>query len=755
MPILTKSVALVGDDGWFREGAGYDGATNCPVGTISGALYGSFLRFTGLSIPRGSTIVSATLQVTADEINTNPVTASIACEAADSATAPANAQGWTRPRTTARTSWTFAFSSMGSTAKYTTPDFGPSVQEVVNRPGWASGNPLVVYLDPVGTPSGRQAFKAVDQGAATAATLTIEYVEPVTVTVPVAASADDGYFSWAATQNNSSSQLQAGVWSGRAYSVYTRFLGVSVPQGATILDAYLEVLAYDGGDSGTVLTHVRAHAVDSAPPIAYPGDARSLPRTSASVEWSLPTWAYGTRYKSPNLASVVQEIVDRPAWAAGNDLTLLVDYYDEMATTGGYRRFTSYDGSASQQPKLVVTFSTSGAQQPPSNALPDTPLNVSATDAPVGSPVTVTWSPSDPDGDPQASAKVRYKKTADATWVELPEIVGTDTTAEISGSSGFSDLVLSRSPLLYYKFDEATGNPQDASGNNNHGTNTGTVTPGVAGELNSSVQYGGGRTVIANGGGVAASTAMSVEFRAKKTVANQEHVVFRWAAAERIFSTHLAWSDGTVYFDAGNGATVNSYDRISKSASGLTLTNWHHYVFVKDASTGFMGIYVDGVLWHSGTGKNQSIGTSTSGALGGYADGQYPMSGYLDEFVVYDRALTAAEVAESYNARLSQSMPLDAGTYEVQVATADTEGYGPWSASTTFVVGGVTPPTNLQVSVASSTQLDLSWDAVTGASGYDIERDGQIIATDVTATTFSDTGLSTGVEYAYRVRAVR
>lgn len=63
-------------------------------------------------------------------------------------------------------------------------------------------------------------------------------------------------------------------------------------------------------------------------------------------------------------------------------------------------------------------------------------------------------------------------------------------------------------------------------------------------------------------------------------------------------------------------------------------------------------------------------------------------------------------------------------------------------------------PANLQAVAVSDTQIDLSWDAVTGATGYDIERDGAIIVFDHPTTSYSDTGLAATTEYDYRVRAV-
>jgi hypothetical protein len=61
-------------------------------------------------------------------------------------------------------------------------------------------------------------------------------------------------------------------------------------------------------------------------------------------------------------------------------------------------------------------------------------------------------------------------------------------------------------------------------------------------------------------------------------------------------------------------------------------------------------------------------------------------------------------------------------------------------------------PTNLAATAVSATQVDLSWDAVSGASGYDIRRGGVVIATDQAGTTYSDT--SSDGSTLYEVRAV-
>ncbi len=72
-------------------------------------------------------------------------------------------------------------------------------------------------------------------------------------------------------------------------------------------------------------------------------------------------------------------------------------------------------------------------------------------------------------------------------------------------------------------------------------------------------------------------------------------------------------------------------------------------------------------------------------------------------------------------------------------------------------------PTNLTATTVSSTEIDLSWDAVTGTfTGYVLERSTEntdesfveIATLDTDATDYSDTGLTGGTTYFYRIKAV-
>ena len=78
------------------------------------------------------------------------------------------------------------------------------------------------------------------------------------------------------------------------------------------------------------------------------------------------------------------------------------------------------------------------------------------------------------------------------------------------------------------------------------------------------------------------------------------------ANGTRNLNIHFPWSNSRVYWDCGNNA--GSYDRIDKAASQNEFSSqWNHWAFTKNCSTGEMKMYLNGVLWHSGNNKTAPI----------------------------------------------------------------------------------------------------------------------------------------------------
>ncbi len=109
---------------------------------------------------------------------------------------------------------------------------------------------------------------------------------------------------------------------------------------------------------------------------------------------------------------------------------------------------------------------------------------------------------------------------------------------------------------------------------------------------------------------------------------------------QRILSIHAPWSNGNMHFFCG------AFDTIEKIALPSQFKDrWTHWTFTKNATTGEMKIYCDGVLWQSVTGKTVPIVTSTQVKVGrfcvekrGYYDGQ------IAELSIWNVARTEVQI---------------------------------------------------------------------------------------------------------------
>ncbi|MFN0276563.1 MAG: peptide-N-glycosidase F-related protein [Chitinophagales bacterium] len=111
----------------------------------------------------------------------------------------------------------------------------------------------------------------------------------------------------------------------------------------------------------------------------------------------------------------------------------------------------------------------------------------------------------------------------------------------------------------------------------------------------------------------------------------------------RVLNSHTPWGDQNVYWDAGNDA---GYDRIYKTASVIDYEGrWTHWAFTKNAATGYMYIYKNGVLWHSGGGAERLMEDIAKLWLGkGNWGGSSSYEGWMDEFAVWDAELDAITI---------------------------------------------------------------------------------------------------------------
>lgn len=118
------------------------------------------------------------------------------------------------------------------------------------------------------------------------------------------------------------------------------------------------------------------------------------------------------------------------------------------------------------------------------------------------------------------------------------------------------------------------------------------------------------------------------------------------SAGNRLLNLHCPWSDNNVYFDAGYAGT--SYDRVSKTATAAEMKGqWNYWVLTKNTATGYMKIYLNGVLWLSNSGKIKPMHGIRYFRIGqGNWSGSQTYEGKIDEFAVFNTELSLATIRQ-------------------------------------------------------------------------------------------------------------
>lgn len=133
-----------------------------------------------------------------------------------------------------------------------------------------------------------------------------------------------------------------------------RFVNVTIPSGATILTAKVTIQHY-GSASGTTV-NVRIKGQSDSNPITFStvADFDARTKTTAFIDWNnLPDMDADTDYDTPDITSIIQEIIGIAGWASGNSLVL---FFEDNGSTN-YRQPGSYNYSTTVCARLDVTYS--------------------------------------------------------------------------------------------------------------------------------------------------------------------------------------------------------------------------------------------------------------------------------------------------------------------------------------------------------------------------------------------------------------
>jgi hypothetical protein len=228
---------------------------------------------------------------------------------------------------------------------------------------------LITGLTP-GTSYRVAAYAVNPAGTSYGATVQIATLAFPSVTLQVAADADDcllwlngsnWYFaaggSAAGIGNESVPQIKCGAG--------LRFLP-AFSKNTIINSAYLILTASTDLSNTTVNVKITGDKEPNASPFSNLADYQSRRGTVAGgtdnskitiaqVSWSnIAAWVYNTAYNSPELKTIIQEIINQAGWA--NSLVLFIDDHDGLSSAGAYRAFLEHHGSPSKCAQLYISY---------------------------------------------------------------------------------------------------------------------------------------------------------------------------------------------------------------------------------------------------------------------------------------------------------------------------------------------------------------------------------------------------------------
>ena len=349
------------------------------------------LRFRGITIPAGATIDSAFIVIHSHEGKsaTDVANITIAGEKnANTETFTMEALITDRPKTSASVRWEIA-EEWGLYTKHRTPDIKSVVQEIIGLSGWNSGNALSLILsgenqgvsesenarelesfeniaDPEDGGDGQHHPERIPQlviyyseAPITGETEKLEVSIQKTGTIEedgvvINVSSDDAEQENDAMDDLYDDDLDIGYEYKDASEINIiylglRFRGITIPADATIDSAFIVIHSHEG-KSATDVANITIAGEKNANAETFTMEAliTDRPKTSATVRWEIAEeWGLYTKHRTPDIKSVVQEIIGLNGWNSGNALSFILSGENQgVSESENAREFESFENIA-------------------------------------------------------------------------------------------------------------------------------------------------------------------------------------------------------------------------------------------------------------------------------------------------------------------------------------------------------------------------------------------------------------------------
>jgi hypothetical protein len=153
-----------------------------------------------------------------------------------------------------------------------------------------------------------------------------------------------------------------------------KFNNIIIPPGVAISNAYITVRGYALANLDTVKSRITGNL--ELNPASFStladyqsrrgtvvGGADDLKITTAQVDWdAIAHFLADTWYNSPDISTVIQELINQVGWISGQSLALFWDDHDNRSTQSNNvsRTVKAYAKSALESPILHIEYNTAG-----------------------------------------------------------------------------------------------------------------------------------------------------------------------------------------------------------------------------------------------------------------------------------------------------------------------------------------------------------------------------------------------------------
>jgi hypothetical protein len=187
--------------------------------------------------------------------------------------------------------------------------------------------------------------------------------------------AEEGALSGAMTSTSSDLELgeydtwtQGGIEQG-LQTIGVKFRNITIPKGATILAASIQFWADNTGSDPVQLTIYAENTADAESFTDYDLDGdpagfyniTTRTRTVENVVWDVPPWLntglHGPDQATPDLAELVQVIVNRDDWVSGNSMAFIMEHSGpSIGVTSDSGGREAEAGPGDDAPTLTITY---------------------------------------------------------------------------------------------------------------------------------------------------------------------------------------------------------------------------------------------------------------------------------------------------------------------------------------------------------------------------------------------------------------